>query len=132
MIDKKLDIDALLKEYKESTQKILELLDESVINLEDDNAQEKIKEEEVNERAIDAELFWRKYMKKKLKLMTFQAIRRMGQEATVPVQVSFHRGILFAYQELFDWFNTQIGISAENRKKVNTDEGIKTVGEIKL
>ncbi len=132
MTDKKLDIDALLKEYKESTQKILELLDESVINLEDDNAQEKIKEEEVNERATDAELFWRKYMKKKLKLMTFQAVRRMGQEAIVPVQVSFHRGILFAYQEILDFFNTQIGISAENRKKPEDNKEIKPIGEINL
>jgi hypothetical protein len=132
-IDEKIDIEKLLKEYKDSTQKILELLDESVLPLVNEEGLEKeMKEQDVQELAVDAELFWRKYYKKRFKTQLLKMAITIGQVAEIPVQSAFYRGILFAYQEERDWFNKQVGISAENRKKPETSSEIKTAGELNL
>ena len=134
MADKKIDIEKLLKGYVDSTQKILELIDESVIKLEDDNGREiQPEQQELNERASDSDLFWRKYYKKRLKLMAYQTIREVAQKAETPIQSAFYRGILLAYQEEADWFKLQQGIAKENRKKDKEGEGgVEPIGDLKI
>jgi hypothetical protein len=125
----KIDIEKVLADYKIANKKILEFLDEGVLNLVDDTGKEKLKEEEINERATDAELFWRKYYKKRMKVKIYELLYEMCLKAEIPTQVTYYRGMLENCNDEIRWFTEQIGISAENRKKVDLPEGIKPVGE---
>jgi hypothetical protein len=123
-------IEKVLAEYREANKKILDFLDEGVLGLMDDIGNEKIKDEETNERATESEIFWRSHYKKHMKVKIYNLLYEMCLKAELPTQVTFYRGMLENCNDEIKWFMEQTGISAENRKKPEDNTNLKSVGEI--
>jgi len=99
----------------------------------DDSKEESLSEEDITNRAFDADLFYKKWFKRFLAKLTYEHLKQMGSEAVTPVMMSFHNGILFGFQIIDDWFKVQSNIVGEEMtkalKKEEPETGIPTIGE---
>lgn len=117
------------KASRDETKRILaHLSPEELLELE----KEKLTDEERAARASDAELFYKSYFEKVLKLFTFNELTNMGKLAETTEQVLFYRGILYGFQTISDWFEDQVKISMSRFDKPEkpSEGAIPTVGKL--
>lgn len=109
---------------KDSYQRILQALDIEVIK-------EDVSETDIEDRAHDAELFYKQWAKDLLMRLTFEQVKQLGSQGINEVMVAFNNGVLYGFQILDDWFAKQLTICESKQpgnKQGESDTGINPVG----
>lgn len=75
---------------------------------------------EQDARAGDAEIFYIKYFKKVLDVMSMQQYYAIGDKATDAEKMDFSRGTLNGFKIVEEWFKKQVNLS---RARLNPNEG---------
>ena len=83
---------------------------------------EEITDDEFKGRAADAELFYKKYFEKIIKLLIQEQIEFVANQAANDIQLAFGRGTANGLYILDKWFKDQIAISQERFQKEEKPE----------
>ena len=114
---------------KEETHRILaHLSPDELLELE----KQELTQEELENRANNAELFYKSHFEKVIKLFTFRELLEMGKEAETKDQVLFYRGVIYGLQFINDWFEDQVKISLAkfDKEETPTEGPIPPLGRI--
>lgn len=109
-----------LKAARELNLQILGQLDPKELNA---LADEHLSDEQIRNRAADAEIFYTKHFEGYLKRILLLQLKNMGELAETPGQVLFYRGELALIDLIDTWFKEQFQISRSRFDKPTKKEG---------
>lgn len=95
-----------LKEATQVTKGIIDIIGPDIVDLE----KELISDEEKMMAACAAEIFYKKYFEKRLKLIVYKNLKRNGASETIGTAL-FFKGALFGLEEIQEWFEKQISFA---------------------
>ena len=124
-------MDEELKAAKQVNEALKILGDDSLSLIELD--EKRLTVEELQNRAIDIEMFYNRYMRDVLALKELEWLRSLGTNAENASQLVWHRGAIHCLQEMRNWFEEQVKLSQSRFDKGESQpEGaiISPVGKI--